>query len=75
MESTALVFNFLVGDDRILGHVLEAAQALTLDLDIPTKCKVSFNSVCHASIPSGTCTVTVVNVMGEGNEAPSGVES
>jgi hypothetical protein len=45
-------------------------------LDIPTRANLSFNSLCHKSIPSGTCTVTVI-AMGKqsGNESfSSGVE-
>jgi hypothetical protein len=62
MSSTSLVFNFLGGDDLVLGQVLDAAQALTLDLDIPTKCRIAFHSCSHASVPAGTCAVTVVSV-------------
>ena len=72
MGSQQLVMNFLGGDDLILGQVLDAAQALTLDLDIPTSCKIAFNSCSHASIPAGTCTVTVVSV-GSESSAASGI--
>jgi hypothetical protein len=62
MSSTHLVYNFLGGDDLMLGEVLNACNALTVDLDIPTKCRISFNSLCHNSIPAGTCTVTVASL-------------
>lgn len=62
MASTKLVYNVLGGDDLILGQVQEALQSLTLNLDIPTKCTIEWNSLCHSTIPSGTCTVTVVNM-------------
>jgi len=73
MESETLVFNFLGGDDLMTGEVLDAGSELVLALDIPTKTKISFNSLSHKSIPSGTCTVTVVSV-GSGDKSLSGVE-
>ena len=76
MDSDSLQFNFLGGDDLNLGEIVQAAEALTLDLDIRTSCQIAFNSCCHASIPSGTCTVTVVSVNGndgENSSAKSGI--
>lgn len=74
MESNALVFNFLGGDDLILGEVLEASSDLVVALDIATKAQITFNSVSHRSIPSGTCAVTVVSVGGAADDSLSGVE-
>jgi hypothetical protein len=68
MSSTHLVFNFLGGDDLMLGEVLNACNDLTINLDIPTKAQIMFNSLCHDSIPSGTCTVTVVSLGMSGQE-------
>jgi hypothetical protein len=74
MSSTNLVFNFLGGDDLMLGEVLDAARELVLDLDIPTKTKIRFNSLCHTTIPAGTCTVTVVSV-GQNHNNKEGEEA
>jgi hypothetical protein len=76
MSSTSLVFNFLGGDDLMCGEVLQAANELVLDLDIPTSTKIKFNSLCHKSIPSGTCAITVVSLGNEPNDTSfvSGVE-
>jgi hypothetical protein len=74
MESEYLVFNFLGGDDLMLGEVTDASTELVLDLDIPTKTKISFNSLSHNTIPSGTCTVTVVSVGNPGDDSLSGIE-
>lgn len=76
MESDNLVFNFLGGDDLMMGEVLEAASDLVLMLDVPTKAKIAFNSLCHKTLPLGTCTVTVVSVggSGDGTDSPAGLE-
>jgi len=74
MESETLVFNFLGGDDLMAGEVLEAGSELVLALDIPTKTKVSFNSLSHKTIPSGTCTVTVASVGAQETDSLSGIE-
>lgn len=66
-----LVFNFLGGDDLMLGEVKEAANDLVLMLDIPTKAKISFNSLCHKTLPLGSCTVTVVSLGGADVEPSS----
>jgi len=75
MESTNLIFNFLGGDDLMLGEVMEAANELVVMLDIPTNTNISFNSLSHNTIPSGTCTITVVS-KAENNDVSSfsGVE-
>jgi hypothetical protein len=77
IESEKLVFNFLGGDELMMGEVLEATNEMVVMLDIATRAKVSFNSLCHSSIPKGDCAVTVVsvgsNVQEEGAEF-SGVE-
>jgi hypothetical protein len=62
IEEKSLVFNFLGGDDLVLGEVLDATNELVVMMDIATKAKVSLNSLCHSSIPPGTCTVSVVSV-------------
>ena len=74
MESETLVFNFLGGDDLMAGEVMEAASELVLALDIPTKTKVTFNSLSHKTIPMGTCTVNVVSVGAPADGSLSGVE-
>ena len=60
MQSQKLIFNFLGGDDLMMMEVLNATNHLVLQLDVPTKAHIAFNSVCHSSIPLGTCTVAVV---------------
>jgi hypothetical protein len=70
IECKELVFNFLGGDDLMLGEVLSATNELVVMLDINTKAKISFNSLCFKSVPEGTCAVTVVSV-GDGNEEES----
>ena len=74
MESEKLVLNFLGGDDLMVGEVMEAGSELVLALDIPTKTKISFNSISHKTIPSGTCSITVVSVGGQASDSLSGVE-
>mmetsp|Transcript_40751 Transcript_40751/g.41338 ORF Transcript_40751/g.41338 Transcript_40751/m.41338 type:complete len:261 (+) Transcript_40751:23-805(+) len=75
MESTNLIFNFLGGDDLMLGEVMEAANELVVMLDIPTNTNISFNSLSHNTIPSGTCTITVVSKAEENDVSSfSGVE-
>lgn len=74
MESEALVFNFLGGDDLMLGEVIDASSELVVALDISTKAKISFNSVSHKTIPSGTCTLTVVSVGSPADDSLSGVD-
>ena len=73
MDSENIAINFLGGDDLILGEVLEAANEMVLAMDIPTKTKITFNSMSHNSLPLETCTVTVVSVGGPAEDA-SGVE-
>lgn len=75
MQADTLVFNFLGGDDLMADEVLEAANELVLMLDIATKAKISFNSLCHSSIPSGTCTVTVVEVLSGGEDNGGSIQS
>ena len=75
MEYEKLVLNFLGGDDLIAGEVYDAATELVIMLDIATKAKVEFNSLCHSSIPSETCTVTVVGLPSAAPEAAgTGIE-
>eukprot|EP00980_Cylindrotheca_fusiformis_P004035 scaffold880_cov132-Cylindrotheca_fusiformis.AAC.31 len=75
VESDSLVFNFLGGDDLMMGEVLDAANELVVKMDIPTKAKISFNSLCHDSIPAGTCTVTVVSLGNGQLDGSEGVEA
>lgn len=62
MDSTTLVLNFLGGDDLMMFEVLEASSQMVLMLDVATKANVLFNSLCHSSVPAGTCTVSVISV-------------
>lgn len=74
IECDSLVFNFLGGDDLMMGEVLDAANEMVVMMDIATKAKISFNSLCHDSIPAGTCTVTVVSLGSGEYEGSDGVE-
>ena len=73
-EHESLVFNFLGGDDLMVGEVMEAGNELVLALGISTKTKVSFNSLSHRTIPSGTCTVTVVSLGDQPKDSLLGIE-
>lgn len=73
-EHEHLVFNFLGGDDLMVGEVMEAGTELVMALGISTKTKVSFNSLSHKTIPSGTCTVTVVSLGDKRKDSLSGIE-
>lgn len=73
-EHNHLVFNFLGGDDLMIGEIMEAGSELVLSLGISTNTKVSFNSLSHKTIPSGTCTVTVVSLGDQSNGSLSGIE-
>jgi hypothetical protein len=66
MQAQKLVFNFLGGDDLMMKEICDATNDLVLQLDVATKAKIAFNSICHMSVPSGSCSVTVV-AMGEEN--------
>lgn len=62
IEEQTLVFNFLGGNQLILGEVLDATNEAVLNMDIATKAKVFFNSMSDSSIPADTCTVSVVSI-------------
>ena len=68
IQEKSLVINFLGGDDLVLGEVLDATNELVVMLDIATGAQISLNSLCHSSIPSGTCTVCVVAIGGTEEE-------
>jgi hypothetical protein len=74
IECEKLVFNFLGGDDLMMGEVLDAIKEMVITMDIATKAKLSFNSLCHSSIPAGTCAVTVVSVGSSDFDGKDGVE-
>lgn len=59
-DTKSVVFNFLGGDELIIGEVLQACDLLVDGLDFPTKTKVVFNSVGFTSIPEDVCSVVVV---------------
>lgn len=58
-DASEVVINFLGGDDLQFLEVQEALEILVPQLDIG-KAKVQFNSLCHASIPLGSVSVTAV---------------
>ena len=63
-KSLMMVFNFLGGDELIIGEVLMACDMLVQGLNLPATTKVKFNSISHLDIPSELCHVTVVAVGG-----------
>jgi hypothetical protein len=73
LQAQKLVFNFLGGDDLMMKEICDATNDLVIQLDVATKAKITFNSICHASVPSGSCSVTVV-AMGEENDELKGAD-
>lgn len=69
MEYPRLVINLAGGDDLQVLEVTEAVRLMVLDLDIKTKCDISFNSLSHSSLPRGIATITVVGLVGEESNA------
>lgn len=59
-DADSVTMNFLGGDELIIGEVLEACDLLVDNLDLPSKAKVTFNSVSCNDVPSDICTVTVI---------------
>jgi hypothetical protein len=64
-DAKYIILNFLGGDDLILGEVMDAADFLVKELDVPEKAKITFNSVSYKDFEMGTCSVTVVAVGGQ----------
>jgi hypothetical protein len=62
IEEQMIVFNFLGGDQLMIGQVLDATNEAVVNMDIATKAKVFFNSMSDSSIPAGTCMVSVVSL-------------
>jgi hypothetical protein len=60
MDCERIQINFLGGDDLQVMVVLDAVQQLVLNLDVKTKCKISYQSIADSSVPLGAATVTVV---------------
>lgn len=58
----ALAINFLGGDDLMITEVLNAVEQLVLNLDVKTSTKITFNSLCHTSLPLGESSLTVVGM-------------
>jgi len=69
-EST-IIFNFLGGDDLILGQVLDATNEAVVNMDVATKAKVFFNSMSDSSIPADVCSVSVIAVGDKESESSS----
>jgi len=61
-QAEKVVINFLGGDDLQVLEVLDAVKELVLMLDVNTKCKIRFNSLCHSSLPKESVTLTVVSL-------------
>lgn len=66
-KSSMMVFNFLGGDELIIGEVLMACDMLVDGLNLPATMKVKFNSISYADVPSDECHVTVLSVGGIGD--------
>lgn len=63
-KTSSIVFNFLGGDELIIGEVLMACDMLVEGLNLPATMKLEFNSISHVDVPSDVCHVTVVSVGG-----------
>ena len=67
-----IVINFLGGDDLMIMEVMAAVEQLVLNLDVKTRTKISFHSLCHTSLPAGQTTLTVVGLMNDSNSEEQG---
>lgn len=64
-DDKSVVFNFLGGDELIMGEVLEACDLLVEGLDLPAKTRVKFNSISFEKIAADVCSVMVVSSAGK----------
>ena len=71
IEEQTIVFNFLGGDDLIIGQVLDATNEAVVNIDIATKADVFFNSMSDSSIPADICTVLVISIEDNVSRAPT----
>jgi hypothetical protein len=69
MAADKLVINVAGGDDLQVKEVIDALEELVLDLDVPTKAKISFNSLSHSSFPKLVATITAVALAAVSEEA------
>ncbi len=74
-KSSIMVFNFLGGDELIIGEVLMACDMLVEGLNLPATTKVKFNSISHVDVPSEFCHVTVLAVGGGAMSSSSSEEA
>jgi hypothetical protein len=65
MDCDRVQINFVGGQDLQYLEVLEAVQQLVLNLDVKTKCKISFSSISDGQFPREAAAVTVVGWTGE----------
>mmetsp|Transcript_10614 Transcript_10614/g.14871 ORF Transcript_10614/g.14871 Transcript_10614/m.14871 type:complete len:259 (-) Transcript_10614:269-1045(-) len=72
-NSKNVVLNFIGGDELILNEVLDGATELLDGLDVGSKAKVAFNSLCDSSFPATMASVTVVAAGSDGKESGEGV--
>ena len=56
----SLVINVAGGDDLIVLEMVDAVQELVKMLDVPTKAKITLNSLSHETFADEQCTMTVV---------------
>lgn len=59
-DTKSVVFNFLGGDDLIIGEILEACELMVSGLYLSSKTKIQFNSMSSTEIPGDQCAVTMV---------------
>lgn len=71
IEEDTIIFNFLGGDELVIGQVLEATNEAVVNMDIATKANVYFNSMSDRSVPADTCTVTVLSIGGDDSSESS----
>lgn len=60
-----VVFNFLGGDDLIIGEVMDACEMLVNGMELSDKTKILFNSISFTDFKEGACSVTVVASEGQ----------
>ena len=74
-KSSMMVFNFLGGEELIIGEVLVACDMLVEGMNLPASMKLKFNSISYADVPSDVCHVTLVTVSGSASGGESSSSS
>jgi hypothetical protein len=62
LEWDRVCLNFAGGADAQVLEVLAAVREMVLDLDVKTKCQITYHSISHDSFPIGKSFLTVVGL-------------